>query len=332
MGRAGAVGVSMCSAFLVLLAIGGCAEIVPQNLPGSGDPSIIAPPVFSAEPLGTLPGLSFQQAAATEPDKPAKKAASTEAPEPLARPPLGEPPEGESYDPFQREDETAQDAEEYDPLEFINVRIFTFNYNLDKYVLKPVAKVYDRLLPDELELGIRNFFHNIRFVPRALNSLLQGKARRAGLEVGRFLINTTFGLAGFLDFAREVFDMEKPPLEDAGQTLAVYGVPPGPYLMVPVLGPFTLRDLFGYNADFFLDPFNYLILPSIEVEGAPEPFIDHTQRMTTTMAQLGTRTFAIVNERSINLETFQGVEEGTVDLYGAVRNFYLQQRRKQVRE
>jgi phospholipid-binding lipoprotein MlaA len=92
-----------------------------------------------------------------------------------------------------------------------------------------------------------------------------------------------------------------------------------------------VRDVLGYTGDIFLDPINYLVFPSIELDGAPSA-IPHTARTTTTAAQFGTRTEEIVNERSINLETFQGVEEGTVDLYGAVRNAYLQRRAKMVKE
>jgi len=268
-------------------------------------------------------------------EQPAPKAgkaseAAPKTPEPLARTPLQPGQEEEPFDPFARPTEGAADLEEYDPWESYNTRVFEFNRKVDKYVLKPVAEVYDKILLDEVELGIRNFFHNVRFMPRLVNNVLQGKFKGAGLEAGRFAVNSTFGLGGFFDFAKEVFGWETPD-EDLGQTLAVYGVKPGPYLILPLLPPFTLRDAFGYTGDIFLDPINYLVFPSIELDGAPS-LISHTARTATTAAQFGTRTEEIVNERSINLETFQGVEEGTVDLYGAVRNAYLQKRAKMIKE
>ncbi|WP_447987576.1 MlaA family lipoprotein [Nitrospira sp. Nam74] len=235
------------------------------------------------------------------------------------------------YDPFQKPGDQPADIEEYDPWESFNVAIFNFNRKIDKYVLKPVATVYDKVVPDVVELGIRRFFHNVRFVPRLLNNLFQGKFKGAGLEMGRFLVNSTLGLAGSLDFAKEVFGWETPD-EDFGQTLGAYGVKSGPYLVLPI-PPFvtTIRDLVGYIGDIFLDPINYLVFPSIEIDGAPS-LISHTQRTTTTLAQFGTRAEDTINERSINLETFQGIEESTIDLYATIRNAYLQKRAQSIRE
>ncbi|MBA2251843.1 MAG: VacJ family lipoprotein, partial [Nitrospirales bacterium] len=235
------------------------------------------------------------------------------------------------YDPFQKPGEQSEQVEEYDPWEPFNVAIFNFNRKVDKYVLKPVATVYDKVIPDEIELGIRRFFHNARFMPRLLNNLFQGKFKGAGLEMGRFLVNSTVGLAGYLDFAKEVFGWETPD-EDLGQTLGKYGVKPGRYLVLPI-PPFvtTVRDLVGYIGDIFLDPINYLVFPSIELNGAPS-LVGHTQRTTTTLSQLGIRAGDTINERSINLENFQGVEESTVDLYATIRNAYLQKRAQSIKE
>ena len=117
----------------------------------------------------------------------------------------------------------------------------------------------------------------------------------------------------------------------AGQTLGFYGVTPGPYLVLPLLPPLSLRDGFGYVADIFLDPINWLVLPLIEVRGVPS-VIAHKNRTTTSMVQLGRRVEEVTNDRSLNLEKFQGVEEATLDLYTAVRNAYLQKRAKAIRE
>jgi phospholipid-binding lipoprotein MlaA len=159
--------------------------------------------------------------------------------------------------------------------------------------------------------------------------VFQGKVKGAGIEVGRFVINSTVGVAGFFDIAKHVNLVT--PEEDLGQTLGFYGVKQGPYLILPFLQPFTVRDFFGYVGDIFLNPINWLVLPIIEVEGVPS-VIDHEDRTTTSIIQLGARVGEIVNERSRNLETYQGIEEATLDLYTAVRNAYLQKRTQAIRE
>ena len=240
------------------------------------------------------------------------------------------PPETQSdepLDPFARADEGA--GEEYDPWEPMNANIFEFNRQVDRFVLKPVAKGYDFVMPDLVQVGISNIFSNLRFAPRFLNNVFQGKVKGAGIEVGRFLINSTVGLAGFFDLATKV-DLVTPE-EDFGQTLGFYGVKPGPYLVLPLLPPFTVRDFTGFLGDIFLNPINWLVIPIIEVDGVPS-VIAHKNRMTSSFIQNGSRVGEIVNERSRNLEKFQGVEEATLDLYTAVRNAYLQTRARAIRE
>ena len=244
---------------------------------------------------------------------------------PRKAPPLGGYAE-ELFDPFAKADE---EGEEYDPWEPFNISIFEFNRKLDKYALKPVAQGYDFIIPDFVQVGISNMFYNLRFPQRFLNNVFQGKVKGASIEVGRFLLNTTVGYAGFLDLAKEI-DLVTPD-EDFGQTLGFYGVKPGPYLVLPFLQPFTVRDFAGYVTDIFLNPINWLVAPIIEVEGIPS-LIAHKNRTTTTLLQIGVRVGEIVNERSRNLEKFQGVEEATLDLYTAVRNAYLQSRTKAIRD
>jgi len=240
------------------------------------------------------------------------------------------PPETQSdepLDPFARAEEGA--GEEYDPWESMNTNIFEFNRQVDRFVLKPVAKGYNFVMPDLVQVGISNIFSNIQFAPRFLNNVFQGKVKGAGIELGRFLINSTVGVAGFFDVAKHV-DLVTSE-EDMGQTLGFYGVKPGPYLVLPLLQPFTVRDLFGFVGDMFLNPINWLVLPIIEVGGVPS-VISHDDRTTSSLIRLGARVEEIVNERSRNLEKFQGVEEATLDLYTAVRNAYLQTRAKAIRE
>ena len=233
----------------------------------------------------------------------------------------------ELFDPF---DESPQEAqiEEYDPFEPVNSYVFEFNYRLDKYLLKPVAKVYNFFIPPDVQQSFANVFQNVRFVPRLFNNLFQAKFSGAGIEMSRFLINSTLGVGGLFDPAGIMFDLKTPP-EDLGQTLGSYGVPPGPYLVVPFYGPFTLRDGFGFIADTFLDPFNWLVLPIFEIADAPR-LVRHDP--TINYARLGYTVGEAVNLRALTLEQFQGVEEGTLDLYGAIRNGYLQQRQKAILE
>lgn len=236
-------------------------------------------------------------------------------------------PSDEPLDPFAKADEGT--GEEYDPWEPVNANIFEFNLKVDRFVLKPVAKGYDFVMPDLVQIGISNIFSNLRFAPRFLNNVFQGKLKGAGIEVGRFLINSTVGLAGFFDLATKV-DLVTPE-EDFGQTLGFYGVKPGPYLVLPLLQPFTVRDFAGYIGDVFSNPINWMVVPIIEVDGVPS-VIAHKNRMTSSIIQTSSRVGEIINERSRNLEKFQGVEEATLDLYTAVRNAYLQKRAQAVRE
>jgi len=246
------------------------------------------------------------------------------SPTPSSRP---ETPPDELLDPFASADEGA--GEEYDPWEPMNSNIFEFNRQVDRFILKPVAKGYNFVVPDLVQVGIGNIFSNLRFAPRFLNNVFQGKVKGAGIEVGRFLINSTVGLAGFFDLATKI-DLVTPE-EDFGQTLGFYGVKPGPYLVLPLLPPFTVRDFTGYVGDIFLNPINWLAVPIIEVKNVPS-IIAHKNRMTSSIIQTGSRAGEIVNIRSRNLEKYQGVEEATLDLYTAVRNAYLQTRAKAIRE
>ena len=233
----------------------------------------------------------------------------------------------EPFDPFAKAGEDVGD--EYDPWEPMNTGVFEFNRQMDRFVLKPVAKGYDFIMPDLAQVGVSNFFYNLRFVPRFLNNIFQGKVKGAGIEMGRFLINSTVGIAGFIDVAKKI-DLVTPE-EDLGQTLGFYGVKPGPYLVLPLLPPFTVRDFVGYVGDVFLNPINWMVAPIIEVEEIPSA-IEHKNRTTSSFVQIGARVGEVVNERSQNLQKFQGVEEATLDLYTAVRNAYLQKRSQAIRE
>ena len=203
----------------------------------------------------------------------------------------------------------ADEAEEYDPWEPFNEKMFEFNRQLDRYVLKPVATGWSKVVPEELRRSLRNAAANVGMPRRLVHSLLQGKVQGAIREVGRFVLNSTIGMGGLFDVAR--FEGVPPSDEDAGQTLGFYGVGPGPYLVLPVLAPSTVRDTIGAGLDALLDPLSFIL-----------PF----------SGSLARRVGETVNERSLTLELFQEIEESVLDLYSAVRNGYLQRRERAIRE
>lgn len=154
---------------------------------------------------------------------------------------------------------------ESDPFEPVNRAVFVFNDALDRAVLKPVSEVYTQVTPDPFERGVRNFFSNIGEVRNATNNLFQGKWKATLSSSGRFLINSTVGIGGLFDVATKIGLPVK--REDFGQTLGRWGVPTGPYLVVPLVGPSTLRDGSGTLADVWLSPLQYTELNLYERGG-----------------------------------------------------------------
>lgn len=144
---------------------------------------------------------------------------------------------------------SAADEENVDPWESTNRMIFAFNETLDKYILRPVAKGYDFVMPDAAQRGVGNFISNIYEFNSVFNSLLQGRLEGAAQSGGRLLVNTTLGILGFFDVATAMGI--EPNFSDFGQTLAVWGVEPGPFVMLPVFGPRTVRSGVGYFVDTY---------------------------------------------------------------------------------
>lgn len=265
------------------------------------------PPSAAAVPDETLPAVPLGDMV---PDRePAEETQQAPQVEP-AEPPSAAAPDRDAAEEIQRAPEAELAAsEDYDPWEPFNERMFTFNRQLDRYVLKPVATGWDTVVPNAVQRGLGHMLDNVGMPRRFVNSLLQLKLEGAGRELGRFLLNSTFGLAGFFDVATEAG--LKPSDKDTGQTLAVWGVGPGPYLVLPFLPPMTVRDGIGSGVDALLNPAIYF---------AP------------VVAMVSVKATDTVNNRSLNLEVFEHVEEGTIDMYSAVRNAYLQHREKAVRE
>ena len=212
--------------------------------------------------------------------------------------------EARDSDPF-----ATPEVEEYDPWEPFNEWTFAFNYKLDRYVMKPAAKAWIWAVPEAVRQSLGSAFSNLDTPRRLVNNLLQRKVGGAARETARFLLNSTIGLGALFDVAKACGIQKSDG--DMGQTLGVYGVGPGPYLVLPFLPPLTVRDGIGYGIDSFTSPGGYVF---------PFP------------ARVGIRVASTVNERADNLQTFQDVEETTIDLYAAVRNGYLQRRRKAILE
>ena len=151
----------------------------------------------------------------------------------------------------------SEEIQKVDPLEEINRVFYELNFNLlDPVIIKPIAIIYDQATPKPVRQVLRNFFSNLDEVPSLVNNALQGKFGQAGNNAGRFLMNTTIGLGGFFDVAKKA-GLQPGEDEDFGQTLAVWGVPAGPYLMLPFFGPSTFRDAPSNFVDSLFDPFSY---------------------------------------------------------------------------
>ena len=193
-----------------------------------------------------------------------------------------------------------------DPFEGFNRASYKFNDALDRAILKPTAKGYKAITPQFVETGVSNFFSNLGQPTVILNDLLQAKFKPALSDTGRFLLNTTVGIGGLFDPASKAgLDRND---EDFGQTLGKWGMPSGPYLMVPFFGPSTVRDGFGSGVDVFSDPLHY-------VER------DAWRYSLDGMNLIDARARRLSLEDTLNQ---------TYDKYGFIRNAYLQQREYQV--
>ena len=198
-----------------------------------------------------------------------------------------------------------------DPFESMNRAVFTFNENADEYVIKPVAEAYQFVLPDFVRTGVTNFFSNIGDVFVAVNNLLQGKPGNAANDIGRFLVNSTIGILGLFDVATDA-GLEKNK-EDFGQTLGVWGVPSGPYVVLPLFGPSSVRDTAGLALDIKTD----FILNSNQ--------LNHDQKVGSTVLR-------VVNQRANLLDASQLLEDAAFDKYSFLRDSYLQRRHNQVHD
>jgi phospholipid-binding lipoprotein MlaA len=199
-----------------------------------------------------------------------------------------------------------------DPLEEVNRAVFAFNLAVDDHVLVPTAEAYRTVVPELGREAVQNFFANLRAPVTLFNDVLQGERERAGQTFTRIWLNTTIGLGGILDVA--TYFGVPAHSEDFGQTFAAWGVPEGPYLMLPLLGPSNLRDTGGTAAGFFADPFN-IWMGNIGFEWVP----------------YARGASEAVDSRSRNIETFQKIRETSLDYYATIRSLYRQRRQSDIR-
>lgn len=214
-----------------------------------------------------------------------------------------------------RDDQEAVAAynEANDPLEPMNRYFFEVNRFLDQILLRPVAEIYRGTLPDPVQDSVRNALDNLRGPVIFANDLLQGEVNRAGTTVGRFAVNSTIGVFGLFDVADSWFGLEKHN-EDFGQTFAVWGIPEGPYLVVPVLGPSSPRKLAGTALEYYVDPWNNWLRRNEAAE-----FI-----MVRSAVDA-------VDYRARNLETLDDIERNAIDFYATLRSLYRQRRGDEIR-
>jgi phospholipid-binding lipoprotein MlaA len=257
---------------------------------------------------GELSGLLLAQQSQESADR------TQDAPKDEILKQVGENQEAGSEDEYDdEEDEYADDEVELiaDPMIGGNVQLYAFNDKMYFLVLKPVAQVYGAILPEELRVGVVNFFYNIRFPVRFINCLLQGKVKKAGQETGQFVINTLWGFLGLGNVAAEFASLQ-PSREDLGQTFAVWGAGHGDYIMLPFLGPSSVRDALGRVGDMFLDPIWWV----------PVEF----------WVSVGIRAGEAVNETSTRIGEYEALKEAAFDPYVMIRNAYVQNRNKLIAE
>lgn len=196
-----------------------------------------------------------------------------------------------------------------DPWEPVNRAIFRFNNGVYTIVLRPISKVYEAVLPKLVRRSLDNFFENVRFPVRLVNGALQGRFERARQELEKFLVNSTIGIGGIIRQSDRIPSLAELPTSDTGQTFAKWGIRSGPYIVLPVLGPSTLRETVGYAGDSALNPVSWITT----AYGGP----------AWTVAIPSTNTLRFLPHA---LRTYDAATKDTVDPYVAARTAYIQYR------
>jgi phospholipid-binding lipoprotein MlaA len=207
-----------------------------------------------------------------------------------------------------------------DPWQRLNRTTFRFNDGLYTYALRPVAHGYAAIVPLRVRTGVTNFFDNLNYPVRFINCVLQGKITRSAQETGKFVVNSTAGVGGLIRVSDHISSLADVPAEDFGQTLGVWGFCPGPYLVVPVIGPSDCRDLVGFGGDYVMNPLNWHSLG----------FIHHAFIPNAANIALGATKF--VNGLPKAVESYDQLKAEAVDPYIAMRDAYLSYRAAQVKK
>ena len=203
----------------------------------------------------------------------------------------------------------AERSDPRDPYENLNRKVFVVNQVFDQVLLKPVARGYSNYAPNFIQNTVGNFFGNLADVWTAVNNFLQGKPREGIQDTGRVAVNTVFGVAGLADVATKLgFPKHQ---EDFGQTLGVWGVKPGPYVMLPLFGPSTMRDAVAKPLDLYVDPLNLSTRADVEYS---------------------LRAMRLVDDRARLLPTTDMIEKVALDPYQFVRDAHFQQREARVND
>jgi phospholipid-binding lipoprotein MlaA len=199
-----------------------------------------------------------------------------------------------------------------DPLEPLNRQLLDLNLFVDRILLKPATKVYIAVIPEEGRDAVKRALDNMKEPVVVINNVLQAEPERAGISVGRFAVNTTLGLAGLLDVAAKM-GLEKES-GDFGQTLFVWGLPEGPYLILPLLGPSSPRDLIGMGADAYMDPFSFLATAK-------------------SLDQIQVARFVVdgIDQRARYMEVLDDLEKNSLDFYAQLRSLSQQKRAAELR-
>lgn len=296
-------------------------------LPGAPASAALPPAGFRAD-LRTAPLVASTQGAAQSTDEPTTNGEDGTPPaDPAAEPdaaadttdPYADAPYADDLYADEEEDADAEEdgdpyaadlaLEEPDPYEDFNRTLFGFNQRADRLVIEPIARAYGWVMPDVAERAVLRFFANLNSPSILVNDLLQLECRRAGVTLTRFVVNTTVGVGGLLDVA-DSLGLEGHHA-DFGQTLAVAGVPSGPYLVLPMAGPSTARDAFGSVVDLAFRPHTYFLGP--------------------TVVLLVGGGSGIVTREAYHDE-LEALRESSVDFYATMRNIYFQRRAEQLRE
>jgi phospholipid-binding lipoprotein MlaA len=198
-----------------------------------------------------------------------------------------------------------------DPLEPFNRLTYKFNDDLYFYIIKPVATGYRDIVAEPLRVSIKNFFTNLLMPVRAVNCLLQGKFDGFGTELVRFCLNTTMGVLGFGDPAKQEFDIAMRD-EDFDQTLGFYGLGPGVYIHWPVFGPSSIRGTAGLVGDYFLDPVYWFVEP--------------------TLPRVAIKAEDKVNATSLSIGDYEALKKAAFDPYISIRDAYFDNRKKKISE